>query len=149
PLRSAGDLRRQVAATRPPTSLRLSVLREGSLLDFSALVEKRPPLPAALPGEREWGIRPVCRHASDAHRSEGLEGDDGVVIERVHPGASLAGLHSGDVIREVDGVRVRNLSDFCREVRRWTSSGRPGAQLTVQSQGTGTLAEIHVTGISR
>jgi S1-C subfamily serine protease len=67
----------------------------------------------------------------------------------VHAGASLAGLNSGDVIYEVDGARVRNLSDFCREVRRWTSSGRPGVQLTVQSQGTGTPTEINVTRVSR
>ncbi|MGQ0637623.1 MAG: trypsin-like peptidase domain-containing protein [Planctomycetaceae bacterium] len=149
PLRSAGDLRRFVAATRPPVTLRLTLLRDGSLVHVTATVQRRPETPPALPGEREWGIRPLCHLPAEARRLFGLDEDSGVVVERVYAGARAAGLRDGDVIREIDDAPVCNLADFCREVRRWSSFGRPGVKLTVHSPGTGRSTEIHLAASPR
>ena len=64
-----------------------------------------------------------------------LESTDGVLIQRVVPGAPAAksGLEVGDVIVELDGKRITSMMDFMDEIAQRTPGDKVG--LTVQRSG--------------
>lgn len=57
----------------------------------------------------------------EQHREPVFRGDDGVMVLSVYPGspAEQMGLQVGDVIRSVNGVEVRDLSQLVNEISPW------------------------------
>ena len=94
-------------------------------------------------------LRPRDRHLVNKGgflgvRISTLEDDGGAVeIEQVVPDspAEAAGLETGDVVRAIDGQRVRDAEDFVESIGR----KRPGAQVTLSIVRSGTPQEVVAT----
>jgi serine protease Do len=121
PVEAANDLPRMIARHKPGSTVRLEVASRGAgrrtvSVVLDALEAKRPaPQPTATPSrapDRGFGV-------SLADHPRG-----GVVVRDVDEGGPAGGvLERGDVIVEIDGVRVKNARDAAERMRE--VSGRP------------------------
>jgi serine protease Do len=118
PIKEMHELPRLVAATPPGTKATLKVLREGKEKTLSITVtELKEEKVAAEGGEvdEESAIGLVVEDLDpQVARRFGLKEAKGVVVTNVASGsaAAEAGFRRGDVITEVNGVEVKNVSDF-------------------------------------
>ena len=130
----SNELRNRIAATKPGTSVKLTVLREGSERSFSATLDELPSTAqasAAGAGGSSGsdalglGVQPVPR---DRARALGLEDGQGLMVASVAPGspAADAQFREGDVIEEVNGNPVGSAAALRDAV---TSSDRPALVL--------------------
>jgi serine protease Do len=114
-------LRNEIAATRPGSTVTLSVMRDGRTSEFKATLAETPDAKNARGGDEgeargasgKFGltIEPLT---ADIARQLDLDRDvKGVVITDVDPSSAAAdaGLREGDVIQQVNGKPVRSTED--------------------------------------
>jgi serine protease Do len=103
PITSATDFRNGIAASKPGTSIRLSVWRDKKALESQVTLGE---MPAGASGGLAGGS------PDDAARW-GLQLSDGSLVQGVMPGspADDAGLKPGDILVSVAGKAVKNARD--------------------------------------
>ncbi len=120
PIKSREDLPRAVGATRPGSSVKVSVWRKGQNQDLTVAVGE-------MPGEEGGGLRPASRRTGgenpaskiglslgtlkDEQRKE-LDLKGGVLVQDVSGAAAKAGLQPGDVIISVNTADVSSVEEF-------------------------------------
>jgi serine protease Do len=118
------DLQRAVGLTSPGHTARLKVLRDRAQRTVEIQIGEAPDEAeaAAAPGGKAGNllgldVRPLTPEAA---RQLGLRGVEGVVVAGVESGspAESAGVRTGDVVREVNRVRIRAVADFERVTQR-------------------------------
>jgi serine protease Do len=117
PIEKMRELPRAVAAAAPGTKVDVEVVRDGKHLKKSVEVAKlaeekaKHGKPSEQPGDDQ---------GSTAFGMDIADSDDGVQITRVYPGgnAESAGIQRGDVIEEVDRVRVSGAQDAENKLRK-------------------------------
>ena len=140
-VRTSNDLRNRIAGTTPGTTVRLTVLRDGSERTISARLDELPSSAQASagPAGEEGGsdafglaVEPLPR---DRARALGLGTGVGLLVTSVTPGspASDAGFRRGDVIEEVNGHRVGTVADLRAAVSAATN--RPALVLVRRGDG--------------
>jgi serine protease Do len=130
------QLRNLAAATEPGTKVDIEVIRDGKPVTVSLKVTQREAQVAmetghGLPEELGLGVENLTPQQA---RALGLETNlRGVVVTQVDPNglAYMAGIQSGDVIVDVQGVPVSNVTEFQRELRKHDL--KSGIRLAVQS----------------
>lgn len=122
------QLRLKISMTPPGTTVQVKLLRDGAEKTVSVKLSEAPgeQARARIPSSRDSGSGALEGVSVDdldyqTLRQLGLpSGTKGVVVTQVAPGtpAADAGLAPGDVIQEVDRLRITNSNDFERAVRR-------------------------------
>jgi serine protease Do len=116
------DLQKAVAATVPGKGVPLKVWRDNGQKTLEIKIGETPDETVALRSTNKGrvllglDVRPIT---PDIARQLNLRGGEGVVVFSVEDdsAAAEAGLQRGDVIREVNRQRVRNVQDFERATR--------------------------------
>lgn len=121
---SVYDLLTEVSNAKPGQDAQLEVIRDGLRKTIRVKVGKKPPRPG-LEEEREvklsresmeWrGVRAIDITDEIAEQLD-LKDTDGVAIISVDPlsASYTAGLRKGDVLREINRSRIRDLADYHR-----------------------------------
>jgi serine protease Do len=133
-------LSRTVAATRPKTDVSIDVIRDGKEKSIQVEIGTMPQNQETLSPENTegWGMA-VQDMTPDLARKLNMNSDEeGVVISGVKPGspAAEAGLRAGDLIKEVNRKRIKDLDDYNEAIQK-TAKG-DGVLLLVK-RGDGTL----------
>jgi serine protease Do len=115
------QLRNQVARAKPGTSVTFTLMRDGKQMDVKIVLAERPKeLKAGMeqpqPQQEQYqklGLS-VQDLTPDLADQLGYQNDQGVVVTDVAEGspADQAGLQSGDLIKEVNRVKVRTVQEF-------------------------------------
>jgi serine protease Do len=132
---SPQDLQKAVAATVPGKGVPLKVWRDKGEKTLEIKIGETPDDSVALKSTNKGrsllglDVRPIT---PDIARQLNLRGVEGVVVFSVEDesAAAEAGLQRGDVIREVNRQRVRNVQDF----ERVTKEVKEGDRVTVLLQ---------------
>jgi serine protease Do len=109
-------LRTEIALTAPGTSVKLSVLRDGKIMQIPVQIGTYPastkPQAAEVSGN-ELGFE-VQDLSSETARALGITEGEGVVISKVAPNspAATAGLKKGAMVLAVNQKKVDNVSEF-------------------------------------
>jgi serine protease Do len=133
------QLRNLAAATEPGTTVRIEVIRNGQPETVQLEVTQREAEVAMSPGRDvsdELGLG-VANLTPQQARTLGLDsGTHGVLVTQVNPGglAHMAGIEPGNLIVDVQGVPVSNLSEFGRELQKHDL--KSGVRLAVRSGDT-------------
>jgi serine protease Do len=118
PIESTGHFRNLVVQSMPGSRLPVAVYREGRELNLEIIIGERPHMQSfegSIGHEVErLGLDLVELDLGMAKRLGLPLATQGVVVIEVFPGsaAEMAGLQSGDVIREVNRKPIRSASDF-------------------------------------
>lgn len=115
-------LKNMAAGTKPGTSVKMILLREGERKEVTIVLEERSEDgKGAVPGEErpeesagmKMGLD-IQTLTPDIARQLGYQNENGVVVTRVESGspAAEAGLQRGDLIKEVNRQQVRNKEEF-------------------------------------
>src|SRR5215468_1847608 len=129
------DLQKAVAATVPGKGVPVKVWRDKSEKTLEIKIGETPDETVALKSTNKGramlglDVRPIT---PDVARQLNLRGGEGVLVFSVDDDspAAEAGLQRGDVIREVNRQRVRNLQDY----ERATKEVKEGDRVTVLLQ---------------
>jgi serine protease Do len=132
---SPQDLQKVVAATQPGRAVPLKVWRDKAEKTLEIKIGETPDETVALKSTNKgkgllgMDVRPITPELA---RQLNLRTPDGVIVFSVDEDspASEAGLQRGDVIREVNRQRVRNLADF----EKATKDVKDGDRVTVLLQ---------------
>jgi len=146
----ASQLQVNVGQTRPGTTIKLSVLRDGKSLELPVTLEKMgardkgdDESASTETGKPRWGLGLGEMTPDVRQQLRGGKDLQGVVIERVVPGspADNAGLRPGDVILSVNRKEVQSVAD----VQKSLGSIPKGqdALLLVWSNGGNTFRVLH------
>ncbi len=121
PVAGGNDLRNAVAPLGPGARVQLTVLREGRERSVAVTLAERPgqqadadSTPAGAPaGRYGMTLRPLTPEVA---RGLGIDVDRGVVVAAVDPSgrAADAGVEAGDVIEQLNGQPVADVSDVRR-----------------------------------
>ncbi|MFQ5828373.1 MAG: trypsin-like peptidase domain-containing protein [Candidatus Methylomirabilia bacterium] len=130
-----GDLQRVVGLTDPGSTVRAKIWRQRAEREVQVTMAETPDegriLRSASKGKGQLGleVRPIT---PDLASRLGLSGRDGVVVARVEEGspAAEAGIRRGDVIREVNRKRIKDVSDYQGVI----NALQPGDLVTVRLQ---------------
>jgi serine protease Do len=132
-----GDLQRAVGLTTPGAGAKVKLWREQGEKMLEVKIGEAPDereaktAPAAKPSKAALGldVRPIT---PDVARQLNLRSSEGVVVARVEEGSAAgeAGVQRGDVIREINGQRVRTITDF----ERMTKDVKEGERLRLLLQ---------------
>ncbi|MBI3398125.1 MAG: DegQ family serine endoprotease [Deltaproteobacteria bacterium] len=122
PITEVSDLPRTVAATSPGKTVKVKVIRDGKEKIFTVTIgkmkegeeevvaggEKEETAPEKKLGFSVQSITP------DIARRLGLKDREGVLVALIKPNspAALAGIKSGDIIKEVNRKEVKNLKEY-------------------------------------
>jgi serine protease Do len=124
PISDYGDLRLRISQMPPGTMVRLGILRSGQKRELTVTMseysERAVAATEATPGENAMEGVQVETLTQDMARQLNLPASArGVVITNIDPDSSAADtrLQRGDVIQELDGKAVSNLSEFQRAIR--------------------------------
>ena len=146
----AGSLQVIVGQTRPGTSVKLQVAREGKTLDIPVTLEK---MGARDKGEQEsansesgkprWGLGLADITPDVREQLQAPDDVKGAVVERVLPGspADNAGLRPGDVILSVNRHQTPTVSDVKKALADIPKG--QDALLLVRSDGGNTFRVLH------
>jgi len=124
PIRNVNHLRNVVAQTRPGKKVNATVLRNGK---EEVLAVKIGEQPADLFGLGPRGAAPdktlgmtVQNLTEEIAQNLGLEDETGVIVSEVTPGspAATAGIKEGDLIKEANRIKVKNVEEFHRAVKK-------------------------------
>ena len=146
----AGQLQVFVGQTRPGTTVKLQVLRDGKGIDLPVTLEKMgardksdDESASSETGKPRWGLA-LGDITSDVRQQLQASGDvKGAVVERVLPGspADNAGLRPGDVIVSVNRHETQSASDVQKALA--TVPKGQDALLLVWSNGGNTFRVLH------
>jgi serine protease Do len=99
----------------------LKLLRNGKVVDRQVKIgEMEEKVEAAkAPSHKSLGIT-VQNITPEIAKGLGLKKDTGVVVTGVEPGspAANAGIQTGDVIREVNRIPVKDIDDFAQKIEK-------------------------------
>ena len=86
---------------------------------------------------------PISTAVLGISATDAESGPSGALVTRVEPGsaAAEAGIAVGDVITEIDGVRVQGIGDVAAQIR----SHRPGDEITLVIRRAGATTEVGAT----
>ena len=131
------DLQRAVGLASPGNSAKVKVWRDSSERTLELKIGEAPDDREAqqrtgsrtTPSALGLDVRPITPEIA---RQLNLKTNEGVIVSRVEEGTSAAeaGIQRGDVIREVNRQKVRNLTDY----ERFTREAKDGDRLTVLLQ---------------
>src|SRR5215471_13885231 len=133
---SPQDLQKIVAATAPGKGVPVRVWRDKGerMLEIKLGETPEETAQAVEPGNKGKSLlgldtRPIT---PEIQRQLNLRSPDGVIVARVEDesAAAEAGLQRGDVVREVNRQRIRNMQDF----ERATQGIKPGDRVTMLLQ---------------
>lgn len=127
---SASDLRNRIAAKRPGTEMRVTIIRDGQREELTVTLTQRP-------GEEEPDVDEednvmqqigisVQELTDDLAARLGFEGMQGVIVSDVRSGslAAMGGIEPGMLIMEVGRQNVDSVSEFRQELARSAQDGR-------------------------
>jgi len=143
-IRDYNELREAVAATKPGTTVRVRVWRDGEFRTLKVEVGRLSEIETAQSARNWTGLRvaPVDQSTADYFGMERLEG---VVIKEVEPGSPAQdAIEPGDVILSVQRKKVRSVADFNRLIA--TTSAEEGVLLRVLSRRTRHAGWIYIRG---
>jgi len=130
-IKEMGELPRVVAATQVGKKMVVVVQRDGRQesvpVTIEQLKEGEGVEDQALPSDR-LGLK-VAELTADRAQQLRVQGDRGVVVVEVQPDglADRAGILEGDLVREINGVRIAKVADYGKAV----SAVRKGGYLRV------------------
>ena len=144
---NTGQLRNAVAETPVGSKVKIHLFRDGKTQDLEVTIDEQPKdidRSATHPSGEEQANKALAGLEVQEIRSETREAFDlpptveGVVVSAVEPGspAEEAGMQRGDVILEVNRIRIRNLTEYEREASKLR---RDEAVLLLASRGGRTL----------
>jgi serine protease Do len=113
------DLPRLVASTPVGKKVKVVLLRDGKQQTVPVVIEQMRDgneEDLALSSDK-LGVR-VADLTPERAQQLRVKGDKGVVITEVQPEglADRAGLQEGDIIREINGMRINNVADYSRAI---------------------------------
>ena len=117
------SLQGKVASEYPGTIVSLEILRKGKPLTLRVklgeMPEKSGISEARKESEEKLGMR-VGELTPEMASRLGYKGEEGVVILEVSPGsvADMAGLKSGDLIKEINDKEVKSLRDYQKIIEK-------------------------------
>ncbi|MFQ5722293.1 MAG: PDZ domain-containing protein, partial [Candidatus Aminicenantales bacterium] len=139
------QLKNVIAMTPPHTRVEIGLLRNGHRMKVEVTLGERPGERGRQQAEEKQQQEKVSRKLGliiqtltpDIAQQLGYDNDRGVIVAAVEPGspADDAGLQRGDLIKEVNRVRVESVSDFEREAKK-LKSGDVAALLIRRGQST-------------
>jgi Do/DeqQ family serine protease len=111
---NSNDLRNRVSAMTPGTAVRLDIQRAGARQTLNATLgevsEQGAPAPAQPSSGSDFGltVQPLTPDLARQYRVPA--GTTGVIVTSVEPSspAANAGLHAGDMLRQVNGQSIRS-----------------------------------------
>jgi serine protease Do len=131
------DLQRAVGLASPGNTAKMKVWRDGAEKTIELKIGEAPDEREAqqrsggraTPSALGMDVRPITQ---DLARQLNLRTNEGVIVSRVEEGSSAAeaGIQRGDVIREINRQKVRNMADY----ERFTREAKDGDRLTVLLQ---------------
>ncbi|MDZ7261779.1 MAG: DegQ family serine endoprotease [candidate division KSB1 bacterium] len=144
-IENSTQLRNIVAQTSPRTPVKVTLIRNGKEMELTVVLDERPQeLRGTTPQERQpeeqsyekLGLS-VQTLTPDIANQLGYQNEQGVVVTDVAGGspAEDAGLQQGDLIKEVNRVKVRTVPDFKSAVAR-LKSGDSAALFVRRGQNT-------------
>jgi len=139
------QLKNIIATTTPKTGVKIGLLRNGRRMKVEVILEERPEEHGGQGAEEREPQEKVSRKLGlaiqtltpDIAQQLGYINDRGVIVVDVAPGspADDAGLQRGDLIKEVNRVKVESVSDFEREAIK-LKNGDVAALLVRRGQNT-------------
>jgi serine protease Do len=141
PVKDARDLSRRIAAVRPGTTVRLTVIRDGAERAFPLTLGRLPgdQASAQQPGRRAPRGEPAPETAPVTPRLgmsvEPAGRGEGMVVTEVDPSGPAAqrGIRPGDVILDVAGRSVSSLRDVREALTAARADGRRSALIRLRS----------------
>jgi serine protease Do len=129
PVESAAQLKNIVGQTKVGSSVKVGVWRDKKPLTLNVTIGERTPQALAAGSQKaetssELGLT-VEKVPAEAASKMGLKDDVGLMVKEMKPdgrGASM-GLKKGDVILEVDGSVIKNVSEFTAKVEEAKKNG--------------------------
>ena len=131
------DLQRAVGLASPGNTAKLKVWRDNAEKTVELKIGEAPDDreaqqrggSRATPSALGLDVRPITPEVA---RQLNLRTNEGVIVSRVEVGysAAEAGIQRGDVIREINRQKVRNMTDY----ERFTREAKDGDRLTVLLQ---------------
>jgi serine protease Do len=126
PVADANELRMTISMMQPDATVKLNVVRNGDRRDLSVKLGQLPTPEEHAQVEKngsESAPEGVTVENLDAQAAQELgvpPNTTGVVVTDVNPSSPYAdsGLHSGDVIQEVNRQPVKNVADFEKAMRK-------------------------------
>ncbi|MDA8412974.1 MAG: DegQ family serine endoprotease [Desulfobacteraceae bacterium] len=122
PVHEVSELPRLVAGTMVGKTVRVKLLRDGKQLDKTVTVGKlvgEPAESSQMKTSQNIGIS-VQDMTKEYAESQNIPFAKGVVITAVEPGslAESVGLMKNDIISQINGVAVVNVSDYAKEIAK-------------------------------
>jgi serine protease Do len=148
-IKDTRDLAKKIAAIKPGSTVKLSILRNGSEKTVSLTVAKMPNETVAQDesskGSSE-GTAPLGLRVVPADTVAG-KGSRGVVVTDVNPDglAAGSGIRTGDVILDVSGKAVNTPSEVRQAVADARSAGKHTMLMRIESGGSTHFVAIPVT----
>ncbi|SMC26935.1 serine protease Do [Desulfacinum hydrothermale DSM 13146] len=123
PVENAHQLSRKVASTRPETTVKIGILRDGSRKTIQLRLGTMPEEGVSEPPSVEktsWGMSVQNLTEELASRFGWDVSERGVIITEVEPGspAAEARLRPGDLIKEVNRKKIQNLRDYNQALKK-------------------------------
>jgi serine protease Do len=135
PLDDVADLRNRIAMIPPDTRISLGIIRNGRTKNIETVIGEQPENFSRSAGRltnsgndsilKKMGI--VLQDLTPALANQfGYQNEQGVLIARVAPDspADRVGLQPGQLIEEVNKVRVHNMAELKKAVQRAKSPGQ-------------------------
>ena len=125
---SPSKLQELVASTPPGTKVEVEIVRQGKRKTLEVVVGEMPEEREERAGkmsEEELGIR-VGDLTPDLAEKLGYQNEEGVIVLEVYPGSlgEMAGLQKWDLIKEINGERVRGVRDYGRLLNKYLKKGK-------------------------
>jgi serine protease Do len=126
---SADDLLSRLSSTPPGTVTPMTITHNGQVRELrvtvEALAEEAEQALRPRPGKRDAGLTLDDITSEVARHMRVPAGFDGALVTVVADGspADDAGLHAGDIVREVNGLAVRNVNDARHELAHIEAGG--------------------------
>jgi len=134
-VKDSHDLAIRIAQMAPGTSVKLSVLRQGSEKDLNVTLAEYPKDRTAQAGETTQGHDTHLGMALAPAGSVAGAGEQGVVVTGVEPDSTAAehGVRSGDVILDVGGKAVSSPGEVREAVQDAQQSGKHAVLMHMKS----------------
>ncbi len=118
-----GELRNKIALTPPGTKVTFEILRDGKRKKLKIVIEEKPGTTAVSINRhnilKKIGLA-VQELTPDLAQQFGYKEGQGVLIAEVEPGSAAAsvGMRPGQLIIEVNRIRVHNMEEFLEALNR-------------------------------